>query len=195
MSYYNKAMDSLIKRRNSVGMSQRRMASRSALSFRTIQLMESGAHDPKLSTLQQIATSLGYPKKIIEKTLAAIFEQPVDSIATVSEKILSEGKDSWKIWLFNFVDAFRKYKDPLYVDAPPVQGLPNRINALIASTVEALCEELKMQAPPWCDTVSALQDPWFVAGAQNLKAMSIMESPLYFRKRNIFVLDNFLSRR
>lgn len=39
-----------------------------------------------------------------------------------------------------------------------------------------------------------IQPPWFVAGMENLKAIALAESPLRFRLRKIFVLENFLSR-
>jgi hypothetical protein len=42
--------------------------------------------------------------------------------------------------------------------------------------------------------VEALDSPWFVAGIENLKASALVESPVRFRKRNIFVLANFLER-
>ena len=166
-----------------------------SLSYKTVQLLEAGAHDPKLSTLQRVAKSLGYPPEIIDRAIAFIFEQPSDSVAIISERILLEGENSWKIWLFEFVDAFRKYKDPKYISAPPVQNLSVRITALIASVVETLCEELELNIPMWCCSALPLKEPWFVSGVENLKASAIMESPLHFRKRNIFVLENFLSRR
>jgi hypothetical protein len=39
-----------------------------------------------------------------------------------------------------------------------------------------------------------LPRPWFVAGVENLKATALVESPLPFRRNNVFVLGNFLSR-
>ncbi|MFH0800230.1 MAG: helix-turn-helix transcriptional regulator [Pseudomonadota bacterium] len=195
MSYYNNTMKSLAKNRNKMGVSQRAMAGLASLSFRTIQLLESGAHDPKISTLKSLAAALGYPPDIIEHQLDNIFSQPVDSVFITSERILEEGEDSWKIWLFNFVDSFRRCKDSAYIDTPPMHGLSPEINALIASTVEMLCEELEIQIPEWCAIVPALSSPWFVSGMESLKAASIAESPIHFRKRKIFVLENFLARK
>lgn len=188
-------MKSLIENRNKIGVSQRAMASLSGLSFRTIQLLESGVHDPKISTLKNIAKALGYPPDIIGHHLDIIFNEPADSILIISERILEEGEDSWKIWLFNFVDAFRQHKEISYIRNPPTQGLPPKIVALLSSTVETLCDELSIAKPTWCGSVSMLATPWFVSGVENLKATAIAESPIHFRKRNIFVLENFLSRR
>lgn len=171
------------------------MAAKSSLSYRTIQLLESGVHDPKISTLKNIAKAIGYPPDIIDHQLDMIFKQSQDSIFITSSRILTDGEDSWKIWLFNFVDAFRKAKDRAYIETPPVQELSPKLNALIAATVETLCEELKVKPPSWCSAVPTLRSPWFVSGIENLKATSVAESPIHFRKRNIFVLENFLSRR
>lgn len=188
-------MKSLAKMRSKTGVSQRAFASLALLSFRTIQLLESGEHDPKISTLKNIARALGYPPEIIDRQLDFIFSQPADSVLMISERILAGKKDSWKIWLFNFVDAFRKKGDRAYIDSPPAGGLSPEISALIASTVETLCDELKITPPAWCKTVPSLKNPWFVSEVENLKSTAIAESPLHFRKRNVFVLKNFLARR
>lgn len=188
-------MNLLQKKRKEIGLSQRKMAKISGVSFRTVQLIESGAHDAKISTLQKIMVSLGYPSAMVERSISAIFSQPVDSIAMASERILTEGEASWKLWLFNFVDAFRKHKDVSYILIPPIQDISKRIRALMSSTVEALCEEMDIDIPRWCGAVEPLNEPWFVSGSENLKASALIESPVHFRKRNIFVLANFLSRR
>lgn len=68
------------------------------------------------------------------------------------------------------------------------------MDALLASTAEALCRELNLKAPTWLAEVPACPIPWFVAGMENLKAIALAESPLPFRVRKIFVTANFLSR-
>ena len=188
-------MKVLLKQRKEKGVSQRSLSALANVSFRTVQLIESGDHDAKISTLKRIATSLGYPPEVIDNALQNIFSQPPDSIAMISERIFKEGEASWKTWLFNFVDAFRVRKDISYVNAPPLQSLSERTKALLASTVEVLCEELDLETPTWCSAIPSLKEPWFVSGVENLKAAALLESPIHFKKRNIFVLENFLSRR
>lgn len=101
--------------------------------------------------------------------------------------------ENWTIILMNFVDDFRYYKDPEMVKKP--FDLDNeRVDALLASTVEYLCDEMQLNFPPWVGDVPPCRDPWFVADMESLKAISIVESPLYFRRRKIFVLENFLER-
>jgi len=64
----------------------------------------------------------------------------------------------------------------------------------MASIVEYLCKELSIPAPAWALDYPSLPNPWFVAGVENLKAIALVESPVVFRKRKIFVLSNFLTR-
>ena len=78
---------------------------------------------------------------------------------------------------------------------PPVSEKPvTGSAALLASTVEMLCAERRMPVPWWCGGAGILPAPWFVSGVENLKALALVESPAHFRKRNIFVLANFLAR-
>jgi hypothetical protein len=99
----------------------------------------------------------------------------------------------WCIHLMNFVDDFRYYKD-LRAIAEPFQLSDEKMDALLASTAESLCDEIGLDPPDWLADVPACRDPYFVGEIQNLKAISIVQSPLRFRIRKIFVLENFLSR-
>jgi hypothetical protein len=114
------------------------------------------------------------------------------SIKDVREQISSD-PDNWQVYLMDFVDGFRRTKDSRAIDQPFVLAGDNK-DALLASTVEAVCDELHIEVPEWLSNVPACADPYFVAGLENLKAISIVESPLRFRIRKIFVLENFLDR-
>ena len=99
----------------------------------------------------------------------------------------------WCVHLMNFVDDFRYYKDLRAIAEPFARSEP-KTDALLASTAEALCDELGFEPPAWLNEIPACDEPYFVSGFENLKAISIVESPLRFRIRKIFVLENFLSR-
>ena len=99
----------------------------------------------------------------------------------------------WCIHLMNFVDDFRRHKD-LQAAQEPFELNDARMDALLSSTTEALCDELSLLPPAWLAAIPACDEPWFVGDLQRLKAISIVESPLRFRMRKIFVLENFLSR-
>lgn len=92
-----------------------------------------------------------------------------------------------------FVDDFRKSKDIRLIEQP-FQCEHERFDALLASTIESLCAELGIETPNWVWEVPSCKYPWFVSGIESLKAITIVESPVYFRRRKIFVLENFLER-
>ena len=173
------------------GLSQRRLARRAGLAFRTVQLLEAGGHDARWSTLAKLARALG------EREPAALLSPPEGTSLTAAEaaeRMRTGASDSWKLWLFEFVDAFRRSPLGESVARAPEPSLSPRLLALLASTVESLCREASVAAPWWCAGVAALPEPWFVSGVENLKASALAESPAAFRKRDIFVLENFLSR-
>ena len=101
--------------------------------------------------------------------------------------------EHWLLHLMEFVDAFRRNRSSAIV-ARPFQLTDKKLDALLASTAEYLCNETGIAAPAWLGEVPASPEPWFVSGLESLKAIALAESPAYFRVRKIFVLENFLSR-
>jgi hypothetical protein len=108
------------------------------------------------------------------------------------EKIQND-KRWWAIHLMNFVDDFRRHKALIAIEEPFERGDRN-MDSLVAATAESLCDELGLEPPLWLGQIAGCERPWFVSGFERLKAISIVESPLRFRMRKIFVLENFLSR-
>jgi len=108
------------------------------------------------------------------------------------EKIAND-KRWWCIHLMNFVDDFRRHQDVRAIE-DSFDFSDDKMDALLASTAECLCDELHLTPPVWLRTVPDCKDPWFVSGFERLKAIAIVESPLRFRMRKIFVCENFLSR-
>jgi hypothetical protein len=99
----------------------------------------------------------------------------------------------WCVRLMDFVDDFRRHRD-LGAAAEPFELSDERPGALLASTAEASCDEIGVASPAWPARVPECERPYFVGELENLKAIPIVESPLRFRLRKIFVLENFLSR-
>ena len=97
------------------------------------------------------------------------------------------------VYLMDFVDDVRYYRDPAAL-AEPFPLSDERFDALLASTAESLCDEAGLDVPRWIARVPACRTPWFVSGIESLKAITLVESPLRFRMRKVFVLENFLSR-
>src|SRR5262245_26932167 len=106
---------------------------------------------------------------------------------------IKEDPRNWRVHLMDFVDDCRYYRDPQMIEEP-FELDDERVDALLAATAEQLCKELKIITPNWILAVPAPRDPWFVSEMENLKAIAIVESPLPFRIRKLFVLENFLSR-
>lgn len=100
---------------------------------------------------------------------------------------------NWVVVLMDFVDDFRYYKDPSAI-TQPFELSSERYDALLAATAHYLCDELHLETPRWILEIPACKEPWFVSGMESLKAITLMESPLPFRLRKIFVLENFLQR-
>ncbi len=101
--------------------------------------------------------------------------------------------ENWRIPFMEFVDDLRRVRDNSLIEKP-LQLSDDNFDALLASTTEYLCDELGVETPAWVWDIPPCKEPWFVAGYESLKAISIAQSPAYFRRRKIFVLENFLSR-
>ena len=123
--------------------------------------------------------------------IVEIFDR-VEAVRTKFRQIKNDQKN-WTIHLMDFVDDFRYYRDPQVLNDPFTLS-DERMDALLAATAEQLCHELKIEVPSWIRAVPAVRDPWFVSGMESLKAISLVESPLPFRLRKVFVMENFLSR-
>lgn len=177
-----------------MGLSQRAMAARAHISFKGLQLLEKPRHNWRIDTVEHILEALGKPVAAAEWAVEQMMLIPVNSMADVSVRICLDGFASWKLHLFNAVDAFRAARDDQLLADPPVPQLHAKARALLASVTETLCAEIRRAPPPWCAGIGSLAEPWFVAGVENLKASALMESPVRFRKRNLFVLHNFLHR-
>ncbi len=174
-------------------LSERVLAHRVGLSRSTLRrvMNADGVENTTLRSLEKLASHLGHSLSITFSNAGGSSEH---SVAGTGVNIKRDGFSSWKVHLMNMVDEFRRHRNPLLLVLPPPLGLDKKMEALLASTVCHLCDESKMRAPKWAGESYFLPRPWFVSGMESLKAMSLLESPLHFRKNNIFVLGNFLDR-
>jgi len=82
-------------------------------------------------------------------------------------------------------------EEPMWVETPSHADC----NAYWAAVVETLCREAGLQPPAWTESPRCyLHRPWFAGGLEDLKAVLLAESPVAFRRRNLFVSANALSR-
>ena len=113
--------------------------------------------------------------------------------AAETQERMNEDPRWWKIPLMDFVDDFRYHKDPAAIEKPFVPADEQR-DAAFSAVIETLCDELKLPIPRWLGGIPSAREPYFVSGIENLKATALVESPIRFRIRNVFVMENFLSR-
>ena len=104
-----------------------------------------------------------------------------------------------KYLIADFIDEFNRadiHKKQKMVETFPFKNVTDKkYAAYIAAAVEELCYTNNMDVPEWTfDKKYRLKEPFFVGGLESLKAFLIVESPVSFRKRNIFVSANVLKR-
>ncbi len=99
--------------------------------------------------------------------------------------------------LREFLDEF--YGGNSHARARAIAGAPTRIDSIhdayLAAVAEHLARRFGLPLPQWVEEpYRFLTKPFFAGGMENLKAILLVESPLAFRRRQIFVSANALSR-
>ena len=121
------------------------------------------------------------------------------SLAEVARVTL--GGDSFDRALANFLDDF--YHAPnaaALAEMPtllaPVLGDSGRVqDAYLAATAEELARAYGFVCSPWTEAEARrLRQPWFASSLAALRTVLIIESPVGFRSRNLFVSSNALAR-
>lgn len=173
------------------GLSERQIALLSKMHRKTVHKVIKGDDTVSFHAIKQLGKVIGQDISIIASDKKHKINSDY-SIPVISQLVANDGK--WKIHFFNFVDYFRKNPDELLIMLPPVKSLGDKEEALLRAIVCTLCKEKEITIPFWAKEMKWLKDPWFVSGFENLKATCLVESPIYFRRNNIWVLDNFLNR-
>jgi len=101
-----------------------------------------------------------------------------------------------EIWngIIYFVDEFRRNPSKK-IKKPPYRSV--LANSFYAGVVEFLTREQNVKPPLWVfDKKYYLKNPWFPDNIKNGKyrIMLMIESPLEFKTRNIFIGENTFSR-
>jgi len=174
-------------------LSERSEARRAGLSRTTLRGIRKAEINPTVRTLERLALSRGEAIQVFSVPLDATFDSSY-STAVASQTTVQNGFDSWKIHFFDFVDEVMRRRDYRLVILPPVNALDTKLKTLMAAVVLELCHQLHWSDPDWAIKAPRLKRPWFVSGIENLKASAILESPLRFKLKNIYVLNNFLER-
>jgi hypothetical protein len=122
----------------------------------------------------------------------------IATLKMVAEMVERDGQLSFA--LRDFLDGF--YEAPScdkLTDEPPF--LTNSLHddgfadAYLAAVCDHLCRKFQLPPPPWIHhPLRILKKPYFAAKTVPLRMLYLQESPTAFRKRNIFVSENALSR-
>lgn len=179
--------------RHRQNLSEQRLANKSGLSRLTIRQLEEGKGNPTLSSLSRATLALDHDLLCLIVPREKHSDSEHSTVATAM-KMAADVFDHWPIHLMEMVDAFRNEPDMRLLLLPAPRSTELWIKALVASTTLQLCEEVGMEPPGWARQNFFLPEPWFVTETEALKAFAILESPYAFRKNNIFVQNNFLSR-
>jgi hypothetical protein len=99
--------------------------------------------------------------------------------------------------LSEFLDEF--YTGSTDAKLQSISCVPDRLSpvkdAYLAAVAEHLALRFKLPVPDWVNAPERfLEQPFFAGGLEDLKAILLVESPLAFRRRQIFVSANSLSR-
>jgi hypothetical protein len=129
--------------------------------------------------------------------------QTIRDISRMWNEALLKGQDLPVLMLGDLLDDFRQRsstpeeKLTLVRDAPVWLDVETHAdcNAYLAAVAETLCREASIPPPAWTETpLCYLHRPWFAGGMETLKAILLVESPVPFRRRNLFVSANALAR-
>lgn len=95
-------------------------------------------------------------------------------------------------FLREFMDEFYTQKNPeklaAMIEGEPPLGVNDRANAYLAAVAEHLARRYGLPIPAWTEGPGrALKLPFFPCGLESLKATLLIESPIAFRRRMIFV--------
>jgi hypothetical protein len=113
--------------------------------------------------------------------------------------IYNETMGNLRYLLANFIDEFnrsaKENKIKIIKNCPFPELKKKRDKAYIAALVEELCVRNKIRIPDWVeDKKLFLKEPFFVGELESIKSFLLVESPVSFRRRNIFVSENVLTR-
>ena len=118
------------------------------------------------------------------------------SIAEIAERA-SAAAGAFDRAVREFLDAWQAV--PPNAREAALEREPARIgrvyDAYLAALAEHLALESRMSAPPWTEQPQRfLTEPFFAGGLESMKALLLVESPLAFRRRLIFISADALSR-
>lgn len=132
--------------------------------------------------------------------MKTVFHRP-ESLYDYSVALAQGNPDDWTIE--EFLDSFygvSPARRQSMIDREP-ELLAGKLengeitDAYLAATAEYLAWRYRLRNPEWTyDSRRVVKEPWFATDIEGIKPLLAMESPASFRRRNLFVSKNALSR-
>jgi hypothetical protein len=144
-----------------------------------------------------------YGSTILDMSVASSFRSAGDASAAASS-MLNAGEPLPRVWRFCLVQMLDDYTSvvchdgvavaaAMWRDVPPPTG-DARVDAGFAAMAEYLARRDGWTVPAWaCDTRREAI-PWFVTDLTGLHPRPLVESPLPFRRRGVFITRGALER-
>jgi hypothetical protein len=121
------------------------------------------------------------------------------TLAGVAEEVAAG--DNFSLALGDFLDRFYAHPAPESLEQEPrrlaAEGEREGEvrDAYLAATAEWLAMKFGFPTPEWAkEPTRALRRPWFAVPYAGFRATLLLESPISFRCRNLFVTENALTR-
>ena len=117
---------------------------------------------------------------------------------TLAEYVGSAYVNDWgTLWLAlgNFLDDFKREPKIERLETP-LRPFDLRTDAFLAGVAEHLARQYQLPLPQWAgESKYYLEKPFFPCGSTgDYRIFLLIESPVAFKSRNIFVAENVLSR-
>lgn len=135
----------------------------------------------------------------------AVVDRSVVAAAAEAAQLLAAGDPLSAVWRYAVLQLLDDYTSTvrhdgvdsgarLFQDAPPSTGEP-RVDAALAALAEHLARRDGWAVPAWA-TEPSRETPewWFVTELVGFHPRALVESPLSFRKRGVFITSDALVR-
>ncbi|PCI64572.1 MAG: hypothetical protein COB38_12570 [Gammaproteobacteria bacterium] len=127
--------------------------------------------------------------------LSKVLNSQSDDFLKVIEKLVSSQQQSYIYAEIH--DLLMKCDHNIFgetVKLPPTAQLNSFQLNYITAMVEHRAMQLSEKTPNWCSEINSLKKPHFGSNLKCLKLYLLLNSPLAFRKRNIFI-DSTVGQR
>jgi hypothetical protein len=129
----------------------------------------------------------------------------VNDAAIVAQEMLTNGEPLRRVWRFALAQMLDDYTSVFkhdgidsaakMYDAAPIRTGSTQIDAAFAALAEYLARRDGWLAPVWTGDPEREATPWwFVTELRGLHPRALVESPLSFRRRGVFITRDALER-